>query len=103
MYLSKTSEMHSTPLENNWQSSLSAFKLWIERLGYAESTIQSYSLLLSNFFRFLNGSKPTQTKIEAFNEALHKRAIGRRYIANHITVINLYSRYLELSSKQKLI
>src|SRR5690606_40622947 len=36
-------------------------------------------------------------------EALHKRAIGRRYIANHINVINLYSRYLELSSKQKLI
>lgn len=79
------------------------FENWLTRLGYAESTIQSYSLLLRNFFKFLNGSKPTQTKIEAFNEALHKRSIGRRYIANHINVINLYSRYLELSSKQKLI
>jgi len=78
------------------------FESWLIRLGYAETTIKSYTRLLENFFNYLNGETPNQQRIEAFNTYLHQTKFSRQYISAHINVINRYSEFLELTTKQKL-
>lgn len=94
--------MQGNPMKNNWQSSLSTFTNWLIRLGYAESTIKSYTRLLQNFFNYLQGKPPNQQQIEAFNKHLHHTKLSRQYISGHINVINRYSEFLELTTKEKL-
>jgi integrase/recombinase XerD len=88
--------MHGTP------SKIENFTNWLIRLGYAESTIKNYTKLLQNFFQYLKGELPNQQRIEEFNKHLHLTKSSRQYIAGHINVINRYSEFLELTTKEKL-
>jgi integrase/recombinase XerD len=83
-------------------SKLEDFTNWLIRLGYAESTIKNYTKLLQNFFQYLKGEIPNQQRIEEFNKHLHLTKSSRQYIAGHINVINRYSEFLELTTKEKL-
>ncbi|NQY08512.1 MAG: tyrosine-type recombinase/integrase [Flavobacteriales bacterium] len=83
-------------------SKIEDFTNWLTRLGYADTTIKSYTRLLENFFNYLQGEPPSQQKIEAFNNHLHQTKISRQYISAHINVINRYSEFLELTTKEKL-
>lgn len=83
-------------------SKVEEFTNWLTRLGYAESTIENYARLLQNFFIYLNQETPSQQKIEEFNQHLHKTKISRQYISGHLNVINRYSIFLELTTKEKL-
>ena len=103
--------MHSTPLSRgstpkyfkmDKENELNSFKLWLIRLGYAESTIKGYVRLLDNFFKYLNQRKPNQKEIENFIKDLHQTKASRQYIQGHINVINRYSAFLEKTKKQKL-
>ncbi|NQY66793.1 MAG: tyrosine-type recombinase/integrase [Moritella sp.] len=82
------------------------FENWLIRLGYAETTIKSYTRLLENFFNYLEiacgGSPPNQQRIEQFNKHLHQSKVSRSYISAHINIINRYSEFLELTTKEKL-
>lgn len=98
MYLSKNSKMHKTPMETELEN----FENWLERLGYAESTIKGYVRLLANFFKYLNQRKPTQKEIENFIKDLHQTKLSRQSIQGHLNVINRYSEFLEKTQKQKL-
>ncbi|MEW7278191.1 tyrosine-type recombinase/integrase [Aquimarina sp. 2201CG1-2-11] len=93
--------MHKTPLEI--ENKLKSFKLWLLRLGYAESTTESYTKLLNNFFTYLKGEAPTQEHIIDFNAYLHQTKISRTYIQAHITAIKRYSTYLEKTQGEKLM
>ncbi len=90
--------MHKTPLQN-----IKDFKQWLLRLGYAESTTESYTRLLNNFFLYLKGESPTQQHILDFNTHLHRTKISRQYIQAHITAIKRYSTYLENTEGTKLM
>ncbi len=90
--------MHKTPLQN-----IEDFKQWLLRLGYAESTMESYTRLLNNFFIYLKGESPTQQHIVDFNTHLHSTKISRQYIQAHITAIKRYSTYLEKTEGTKLM
>jgi integrase/recombinase XerD len=90
--------MHKTPLQ-----SIKHFKQWLLRLGYAESTTESYTRLLHNFFLYLKGETPSQEHIQAFNNHLHQTKISRQYIQAHITAIKRYSTYLEKTQGEKLM
>jgi len=87
----------------NLKEELNSFKLWLIRLGYAESTIKGYVRLLADFFKYLNSRKATQKEIENFIKDLHQTKASRQYIQGHINVINRYSAFLELTKKQKLV
>jgi len=87
----------------NVKEELNSFKLWLTRLGYAESTIKSYVRLLDNFFKYLKGRKASQNHIENFIKDLHQTKACRQYIQGHLNVINRYSKFLELTKKQKLV
>ena len=87
----------------NVKEELNSFKLWLTRLGYAESTIKGYVRLLDNFFKYLKGRKANQQEIENFIKDLHQTKASRQYIQGHLNVINRYSKFLELTKKQKLV
>jgi len=87
----------------NLKEELENFENWLIRLGYAESTIKGYVRLLNNFFKYLNNRKAVQQEIENFIKALHQTKASRQYIQGHINVINRYSKFLELTKKQKLV
>jgi len=98
MYVgNEKAKMHGTPQE------IKSFVSWLTRLGYAEATINSYERLLGNFFKYLDGKTPSQELIEDFNHYLHQTAAGRGYISAHLNTIKQYSRYLELTIKEKLV
>jgi site-specific recombinase XerD len=98
MYVgNEISKMQGTPVE------IQEFTIWLSRLGYAESTIESYKKLLGNFFKYLKGSVPTQKQVEAFNHYLHQTKSSGSYIESHLNVINKYSEFLEKVKKRKLV
>lgn len=93
----------------------SEFIKWLQRLGYAMTTIAGYESQLQAFFEWLNAnhiqelSEVNQSKLEAYNEFLHQRKNRQRegglsscYIQSHINVIRLLSKYLELTGEQKI-
>jgi len=98
-----------------YQSCRDEFIKWLQRLGYAMSTIEGYQRQLQTFFVWLNANhiqeldELTQTNLEAYNEHLHKRKNKQRqgglsscYIQSHINVIRLLSKYLELTGEKKI-
>ena len=85
------------------KTELENFENWLTRLGYAESTIKGYVRLLDNFFKYLKGRKANQQEIENFIKDLHQTKASRQYIQGHLNVINRYSKFLELTKKQKLV
>ena len=105
MYLSKITKTQGTPPRASAgnKKELEEFTIWLSRLGYAESTIESYQRLLNNFFNYLKGSVPTQKKVEEFNYYLHQTTVSGCYIESHLNVINKYSEFLEKVKKRKLV
>jgi len=87
----------------NLTEELENFENWLVRLGYAASTIKSYVKLLDSFFKYLKGRKANQQEIENFIKDLHQTKASRQYIQGHLNVINRYSKFLELTKKQKLV
>ncbi|MFZ4863241.1 tyrosine-type recombinase/integrase [Sphingobacterium sp. Mn56C] len=93
----------------------SEFVKWLQRLGYAMTTIAGYERQLQTFFEWLNAnhihelSEVNTTTLEAYNQYLHQRknrqkagGLSSCYIQSHINVIRLLSQYLELTGEQKL-
>lgn len=103
--------MHGTPFTGYYND----FIKWLERLGYAMTTVTGYKRQLETFLNWLGEnhiaelSEVKQSDIEAYSEYLHKRknkqssgALSSCYIQSHINIIRLLSRYLELTGEQKL-
>jgi integrase/recombinase XerD len=91
------------------------FIKWMQRIGYAMTTIEGYERQLQTFLAWLNAnhikelSEINQTHLEAYNEFLHQRknrqkegGLSSCYIQSHINVIRLLSKYLELTGEQKI-
>jgi integrase/recombinase XerD len=91
------------------------FIKWMQRIGYAMTTIGGYERQLQTFLEWLNAnhikelSEINQTNLEAYNQYLHQRknrqkegGLSSCYIQSHINVIRLLSRYLELAGEQKI-
>lgn len=92
------------------------FSEWMMRLGYAQTTTESYTRQLTSFLEWL----PTQqiesledvhqSDIEKFCQELHTRknklfggALSSSYIQSHINVIRLLDRYLQLTGQGKIL
>jgi Site-specific recombinase XerD len=98
-----------------YQTYQSEFTKWLQRLGYAMSTIDGYEKQLQTFFRWLTTNhireldELTQTNLEAYNKHLHTRnnkhkpgGLSSSYIQSHINAIRLLSKYLELTGEKKI-
>lgn len=92
------------------------FSEWMIRLGYAETTTESYTRQLSTFLNWLPSQQIEsletvhQSDIEKFCEELHIRknknfggALSSSYIQSHINVIRLLDRYLQLTGQGKIL
>jgi integrase/recombinase XerD len=92
------------------------FKTWMQRLGYAETTITSYVRQLVSFLRWLVNNhftdlqEVTQNDIETYCKHLHERqnklfggALSSSYIQSHINVIRLLDKYLQLTGQGKIL
>ena len=111
MEVSGQNILHPTP----YTTYRDEFTKWLGRLGYAMSTIGGYERRLQAFFNWLNTNhireldELTQTKLEAYNDHLHKRknkhkqgGLSSCYIQSHINIIRLLSKYLELTGEKKI-
>jgi integrase/recombinase XerD len=91
------------------------FIKWMQRMGYAMTTITGYERQLQTFLEWLNSNhikelnEINQTNLEAYNQYLHEKknkqkqgGLSSCYIQSHINVIRLLSRYLELTGEQKI-
>ncbi|CAG0964144.1 Tyrosine recombinase XerC [Methanosarcinales archaeon] len=91
------------------------FTKWMQRIGYAMTTIAGYERQLQTFLEWLNSNhikelnQINQTNLEAYNQYLHQRknrqkegGLSSCYIQSHINVIRLLSKYLELTGEQKI-
>jgi len=91
------------------------FIKWMQRIGYAMTTIEGYERQLQTFLEWLVQNHVTelseinQANLEAYNEYLHQRknrqkegGLSSCYIQSHINVIRLLSKYLELTGEQKI-
>jgi integrase/recombinase XerD len=100
---------------NPYKTYQSEFIKWMQRIGYAMTTITGYERQLQTFLEWLNDnhikelSEINQTNLEAYNQFLHQRknrqkkgGLSSCYIQSHINVIRLLSKYLELTGEQKI-
>jgi len=101
------------------------FIKWMQRIGYAMTTIEGYERQLQTFLTWLTQnhitefSQISQTHLEAYNQYLHTKkrklsgaksreqsesgaGLSSCYIQSHINVIRLLSKYLELTGEQKI-
>ena len=92
------------------------FSEWMIRLGYAETTTESYTRQLSTFLYWLPSQQIEsletvhQSDIEKFCEELHRKqnklfggALSSSYIQSHINVIRLLDKYLQLTGQGKIL
>lgn len=92
------------------------FKTWMQRLGYAETTITGYARQLATFLEWLTDNhftelqEVTQNDIETYCKHLHGKknrlfggALSSCYIQSHINVIRLLDRYLHLTGQGKIL
>lgn len=100
---------------NPYKTYQTEFIKWMQRIGYAMTTIEGYERQLQTFLEWLNANhikelnQINQTNLEAYNQFLHQRknrqkegGLSSCYIQSHINVIRLLSRYLELTGEQKI-
>lgn len=100
---------------NPYKTYQTEFIKWLQRLGYAMTTIAGYEKQLATFLGWLHQnqiqalSEVTPTQLAAYNEFLHQRKHRQKagglsgcYIQSHINVIRLLSKYLELTGEQKI-
>lgn len=93
------------------------FTQWLNRLGYAETTAESYHQRLESFLLWLKTQhiqtldEIKQTHFEAFKTHLEKRTninkksggLSLSYIQSHINTIKLFSRYLQLTEGKPIL
>lgn len=100
---------------NPYKTYQTEFVKWMQRIGYAMTTIEGYERQLQTFFEWLiqNHIKElnqiNQSNLEAYNQFLHEKknkqkqgGLSSCYIQSHINVIRLLSKYLELTGEQKI-
>jgi len=100
---------------NAFKTYQTEFIKWLQRLGYAMTTIEGYERQLQTFLEWLNTnhikelSDINPMNLEAYNQYLHEKknkqkqgGLSSCYIQSHINVIRLLSRYLELTGEQKI-
>jgi len=100
---------------NPYKTYQAEFIKWMQRIGYAMTTIEGYERQLQTFLEWLNAnhikelSEINQTNLEAYNQYLHEKrnkhsqgGLSSCYIQSHINVIRLLSKYLELTGEQKI-
>lgn len=108
-------EVSGQKINNPYKTYQSEFIKWMQRIGYAMTTITGYERQLQTFLEWLHTnhikelSEINQTNLEAYNQYLHKKknrqkegGLSSCYIQSHINVIRLLSRYLELTGEQKI-
>ena len=106
------SQMHGTP----FFTYLTSFTTWMERLGYAKSTIISYTQKLQNFFNWLIAHKInsipaiTQPILENYNHHLHTTTnrnfgggLSTSCIQNHLNAISLFDQDLQYTQNYKIL
>ena len=92
------------------------FEVWMSRMGYARSTIVTYTTLLENFLTWvmkkniLQVESLTQDHIEAFVGWLQQRknlhyggGLSDSYIFDHLTTLKLLDSYLQKYHHRKLL
>ncbi|MCG8341072.1 MAG: tyrosine-type recombinase/integrase [Cytophagales bacterium] len=92
------------------------FKIWLHRLGYASTTVSSYTRQLSTFLAWLvsheifSFDSIQQSDLEKYCESLHTRknrlfggALSSSYIQSHINVLGLLDQYLQLTGQGKIL
>lgn len=92
------------------------FKQWMQRLGYAEATITSYTRLLVDFLQWLPSQQIEElththhSDIENYIKQLHRKknklfggALSSSYIQGHLNVIRLLDKYLQLTGEGKIL
>lgn len=92
------------------------FSEWMMRLGYAQTTTESYTRQLTSFLEWLPDQQIEfledvhQSDIEKFSRELHVRknknfggALSSSYIQSHINVIRLLDKYLQLTGQGKIL
>ncbi|HLV39845.1 tyrosine-type recombinase/integrase [Xanthomarina sp.] len=100
---------------NPYKTYQAEFTKWMQRIGYAMTTIEGYERQLQTFFEWLNDNRIkelnqiNQSNLEAYNKYLHEKknkqkqgGLSSCYIQSHINVIRLLSKYLELTGEQKI-
>lgn len=100
---------------NPYKTYQAEFIKWMQRIGYAMTTITGYERQLQTFLEWLNQNQIkelnqiNQTNLEAYNQYLHEKknkqkkgGLSSCYIQSHINVIRLLSKYLELTGEQKI-
>jgi len=83
-------------------------KTWLERLGYAQTTIKNYTNNLNYFFNWLSENKIdpeniNQKALNKYNNHLHTKKIKSTTIQNRLNIIRLYGKYLQLTQNRKII
>ncbi|CAG0988615.1 Tyrosine recombinase XerD [Methanosarcinales archaeon] len=100
---------------NPYKTYQTEFTRWMQRIGYAMTTIEGYERQLQTFLEWLNTNhikelnQINQANLEAYNQYLHEKknrqkegGLSSCYIQSHINVIRLLSKYLELTGEQKI-
>lgn len=91
--------MHGTPL--NFQDLQTNFKLWLERLGYASSTIKHHIHSLNLFFSFLSGQdvfylhQITGKHILNYQNHTEKQPISAKTFQQRLGTLRVFDRFLE--------
>jgi len=83
-------------------------KTWLERLGYAQTTIKNYANNLEYFFNWLSENKIapeniTQKALNKYNNHLHRQKIKSTTIQTRLNIIRLYDKYLQLTQNRKIL
>ena len=99
-----------------FSSEATQFITWMQHMGYAETTIESYTRRLQIFLSWLptqpieEMNSITQETIEQYNQYLHQQpnqlfsgALSSSYIQSHLNVIRLLDKYLQLFLQMKQI
>jgi integrase/recombinase XerD len=78
-----------------------AFKAWLERLGYAASTIKGHQRRIRYFFLYLKNNQITNLEaidskvITGYENHLDQRSLSSATIGLYLTSLRLFDQYLE--------
>lgn len=94
----RNTKTHGTPFFNQL---LEDFKEWLERLGYAGSTVKGHEKKLKRFFNYQETSGRTTLEsidskaIKGYEDYLDKLAICSVTICHNLSVLRRFDEYLE--------
>lgn len=99
----------SIALNPNYNIVLNGFIQWLDRLGYAKTTIYSHKKKLSRFLNYLQDHNVTTVKkiqhyhASNYNKWLHSKTIGSGHIKGQLNTIIRFSEYLEKTIGHKIV